>query len=273
MQLGSGTWDYRNLQGLGGNLVPPMMVATARGLFPSDTAIGDFDGDGVPEVPVGRVTARVAAEMDAYVDKVLAYEAGPAPGMSLLLADDKENGLDFSADSDRVATALGGGYPAKKVYLDVVDVPAARAALFPAWAAHPGFVNFVGHGGVDRFAAEGLLTTADVPSLGPGSTPIVSSLSCVINLWAIPGYSSLGDELTRSAGRGAVASWAPTGYSSSDLAPILGEEYASRVWAGSGPVLGDALRATLAAFRARGGTLDMALVYSLLGDPSLRIRR
>lgn len=271
--VGSGTWDYRNLQGLGGNLVPPMMVATARGLFPSDTAIGDFDGDGVPEVPVGRVTARVAAEMDAYVDKVLAYEAGPAPGMSLLLADDKENGLDFSADSDRVATALGGGYPAKKVYLDVVDVPAARAALFPAWAAHPGFVNFVGHGGVDRFAAEGLLTTADVPSLGPGSTPIVSSLSCVINLWAIPGYSSLGDELTRSAGRGAVASWAPTGYSSSDLAPILGEEYASRVWAGSGPVLGDALRATLAAFRARGGTLDMALVYSLLGDPSLRIRR
>ncbi len=271
--VGSGTWDYQNLLGLGGNLMPPMMVATGRGLFPSDTAIGDFDGDGVPEVPVGRVTARTAAEMGAYVDKVIAYEASPARGPSMLLADNKENGLDFSADSDQVASTLGGGFAAQKVYLDLADLATARGALFTAWAAAPGFVNFVGHGGLDRLAAEGLLTTTDVPSLTPGAMPIVSSLSCVINLWAIPGYSSLGDELIRSAGKGAVASWAPTGYSTSDLAPILGEEYVSRAWIGSEPILGDAIRAALAGFRSRGGTLDMALVYSLLGDPSLRIRR
>lgn len=270
---GAGTWDYRDLLGLGGNRVPPMMVATARGLFPSDTAIGDFDGDGVPEIPVGRVTARSAAEMDAYVDKVIAYESAAAPGPSLLLADDAENELDFSADSDRVALALGAGFAAQKVYLDTADLSTARSALFQAWAMSPGFVNFVGHGGLDRFAAEGLLTSGDVASLGAGSTPVVSGLSCVVNLWAIPGYSSLGDELIRSPGRGAVASWAPTGYSNSELAPLLGEEYVSRVWAGPGPILGDALRDALAAFRARGGTLDMALVYSLLGDPSLRVRR
>ncbi len=270
---GSGTWDYRNLLGLGGNRVPPMMVATSGGLFPSDTAFGDFDGDGVPEVPVGRVTARTAAEMDAYVDKLISYEAAPSRGVSLLLADNAEGGLDFSADSDQVAGALGVGYPAQKVYLDSVAIAPARESLFQAWAANPGFVNFVGHGGVDRLAAEGLLTSGDVGSLAPGATPIVSSLTCVINLWAIPGYSSLGDELVRAAGKGAVASWAPTGYSISYLAPILGEEFVSRAWAGNEPVLGDTIRLALGGFRARGGTIDMALVYSLLGDPSLRIRR
>lgn len=270
---GSGTWDYRNLLGLGVNRVPPMMVATARGLFPSDTAIGDFDGDGVPEVPVGRVTARTAAEMDAFVDKVIAYEASPVPGPSLLLADNREGDLDFSADSDRIAQALAGGRATQKVYMDLADLATARGALFAGWAARPGFVNFIGHGGVDRFAAEGLLTSQDVVSLTPGATPVVSSLSCVINLWAIPGYSSLGEELVRSAGKGAVASWAPTGYSTSDLAPVLGEEYVSRAWLGAEPILGDAVRSALAAFRARGGTLDMALVYSLLGDPSLPVRR
>jgi len=270
---GSGTWDYRDLLGLGGNRVPPRMVALSGGLFPSDTAFGDFDGDGVPEVPVGRVTARTAAEMDAYVGKLISYEAAPSRGTSLLLADNAEGGLDFSADSEQVAGALGGGYPAQRVYLDSVGIAPARDSLFQAWATNPGFVNFVGHGGVDRLAAEGLLTSGDVGSLTPGATPIVSSLTCVINLWAIPGYSSLGDELVRAAGKGAIASWAPTGYSISYLAPVLGEAFVSRAWVGSEPVLGDAIRLALAEFRVRGGTVDMALVYSLLGDPSLRIRR
>ncbi len=222
---------------------------------------------------MGRVTARTAAEMDAYVDKVVAYEASPVPGPSLLLADNREGDLDFSADSDRIALALGGGIATQKVYLDLADLATARGALFSGWAAGAGFVNFIGHGGVDRFAAEGLLTSADVANLAPGATPIVSSLSCVISLWAIPGYSSLGDALVRSPERGAVAVWAPTGYSSSMLAPILGEEYVSRAWLGPDPILGDAVRSGLAAFRARGGTVDMALVYSLLGDPSIPVRR
>ncbi|MAG55382.1 MAG: hypothetical protein CMJ83_03740 [Planctomycetes bacterium] len=45
--------------------------------FPSDAAYGDLDGDGVPEVPVGRIPARTPGEVERVVAKILAFERRP----------------------------------------------------------------------------------------------------------------------------------------------------------------------------------------------------
>ena len=42
--------------------------------YTSDAAWGDLDGDGTPEVPVGRIPARTREEVDLVVGKILAYE-------------------------------------------------------------------------------------------------------------------------------------------------------------------------------------------------------
>ncbi len=42
--------------------------------FASDAAWGDLDSDGVPDVPVGRIPARTAADVKLVVGKILAYE-------------------------------------------------------------------------------------------------------------------------------------------------------------------------------------------------------
>jgi len=45
--------------------------------FASDAAWGDLDGDLVPEVAVGRIPARTAAEVELAVGKILAFERRP----------------------------------------------------------------------------------------------------------------------------------------------------------------------------------------------------
>ena len=48
---GQGNLDYKDNLGLGGNLVPPLMVGTPSGLFASDNRLADLVGDdGVPEI-------------------------------------------------------------------------------------------------------------------------------------------------------------------------------------------------------------------------------
>ncbi len=44
-------------------------------LFASDAAWGDLDGDGTPDVPVGRIPARTPAQVELAVKKILAFEA------------------------------------------------------------------------------------------------------------------------------------------------------------------------------------------------------
>jgi len=48
--------------------------ASQRRQFASDAAWGDFDGDLAPDVPVGRIPARTAKQVEAVVAKTLAYE-------------------------------------------------------------------------------------------------------------------------------------------------------------------------------------------------------
>ena len=49
-----------------------------REQFASDAVWGDLDGDLIPEVAVGRIPARTAAEVELAVNKILAFERRPA---------------------------------------------------------------------------------------------------------------------------------------------------------------------------------------------------
>jgi hypothetical protein len=51
--------------------------------FASDAAWGDLDGDLIPEVAVGRIPARSAAEVELAVKKILAFERRPASETNL----------------------------------------------------------------------------------------------------------------------------------------------------------------------------------------------
>jgi hypothetical protein len=267
---GTGTVDYRNLLGLGDNLVPPLMIDNDGGLFPSDNLFGDVDGDGLPEVAVGRIPVLSSAELDAYTAKLAAYEsAAPAPwtGTAVMAADATDRGADFLADSDQIASQLGA-YTLSRIDLNTEPLADARTQLLGAIGGGTAFVNYMGHGALDRLSAGGLLTSADVPGLTNGARlPVVTAMTCTINRFAVPGIPALGEMLTKSGAGGAAAVWGPAGLSSSGDAKLLAE----RFYHAGDARLGDRILRAITEFRTLGGDPDLPRVYDLMGDPALRL--
>ena len=70
---GEGTFDYKDNQGHGGNLIPPIMIGTPEGLFPSDNHFADIDGDHIPEMAIGRLPVVTSEELMDVIKKIMAY--------------------------------------------------------------------------------------------------------------------------------------------------------------------------------------------------------
>ncbi len=275
---GAGTVDYRNLLGFGGEILPPVFVATDDGLFPSDSLLADLVGnDGMPELAVGRIPAHSAAELDAYVDKLAGYESGADGGWvgnAIALADAPDRGADFGAGSDRVAALFPAGYTLDRIYLGSSSLEDARSRLFHDLQAGASLVDYMGHGGLDRLASGGLLASSDVASLGNGPRlPLVTAWTCAINRFAVPGVSSLGELLVNQAAGGAAAVWAPSGLSVHSEAQLLAEHFYRHLGDPDQPRLGDVVLRALQDFTTLGGSKSMIQIYNLLGDPALRVRQ
>lgn len=279
---GAGSYDYRDLLGLGGNLVPPILVGVPDGgLFASDSSLmtqkPDKGEDDKPKLAVGRIPVTTAAALQAYVDKLRAYEGGPpAPwaGKAVLLAD-ADAGSDFAPDAERVAGFFPSAFDPDRIYLSQLSLAGARGRLFADLAAGTGIVNFVGHGGLDRLSSQGLLTSADVPVLANGSrAPLLTAFTCIINRFDVPGFAPLGAVLATAGNGGATAVYAPTGLNDNGEGRALGEIFYQELGRGGDDRrLGDVIRRAISSYLKSGGSADQIKVYTLLGDPALQLQR
>ncbi len=276
--VGKGTFDERDLLGVGDCLMPTLFTATPFGLFAADGLITDLDGDALPDLPVGRIPALDNADVAAYVVKEAAFEQGEGAWRDglLLLADDRDPAAgDFGRDSDILARTVPDGFDLEKVYLDEHELAAARQLMSEELGQGTWWANYVGHGGMDRLASVGLLTLADVAGMDNHHPPVLSALTCIVNRFAVPGVESLGEALTLRDDGGAMAVWSPTGMSANFDAMQLNLALFQEVLTNRDYMLGDALLNALhTAAAALGPDAEpMLRAYTLLGDPSLVIRR
>jgi hypothetical protein len=273
---GEGTFDYKNIMGHGDNLVPPMLVGTSFGLFASDNWFADVEGnDGVPEIAIGRLPVMSAAELQAYIDKLSAYEysGGEWTGRVLMLADNADNAGEFPSDSNYLASLLTG-YTVEKIHLsDFSTADEARQKVLEGFNNGAVLVNYIGHAALDRLAIEKLLWKNDVPSLQNGDKlPIMTAMTCVVGRFGIPGYDSLSEALVLKSNGGVVAMWAPTGLSLNNLARLLAEKFFIAAFQAGEETLGKAVIKALADYNALGQPPFMLYIYTLLGDPALEIK-
>lgn len=305
---GAGTYDYKNLLGLGGNLVPPLLVSSPHGMFASDTLLADVTGtpgrlgesvrsgatigDGVPEFAIGRLPVTTPQELLALVEKIRSFEQGKPgdwTGRALLVADNPDKGVDFGADCDRLAPQLPSGLVAERSYLGPLSLAKARHVLLSEWSSGLALVNYFGHGAHDQWANEGLLTNADVATLDNGERlPVVTSMTCIIGRFELAGRDSLGEALVRRMGGGAIAVWAPSALGNHPDSGLLAQYFATALAISSSPdtsqartdqrsfdgqpTIGSAIVGALARLSAAGGDMTTGIFYNLLGDPALRLR-
>jgi hypothetical protein len=273
---GDGTYDYRNVQGFGDNLIPPMLVNTSSGLAPTDSDFAPAEVSGRSEMAIGRLPVTTSGEFAEVIRKIVARESALGEdwmGNTLLIADDPDFGGDFVASSETVFGALPSGSPVVRGYFSVDGLEASRARLVDGLNAGTGFVNYVGHGGYDQLADESLLMSSDASLLTNELRPsVMTAMTCLSGNASLPGYSAIGETLVRQQGGGLVALWAPTGMSQDEPAALLATEFYKAVFDARTERLGDAIGSARKAYRQSGGPDFMLSIYNLLGDPALRIR-
>ncbi|MER2601747.1 MAG: C25 family cysteine peptidase, partial [Candidatus Competibacter phosphatis] len=274
--VGIGSFDYRE-GSKGEPQAPTLMTSTPNGLFGCDNCLVDFDGDGAPDMAIGRIPAASAVDLQTYLTKVEAYEKGTVSLTQagvMLLADKPDSAAGyFPQDSDWVAELLPSGIAVTRIYLDQQVIGAARSLLFEGMNRGTGWVNYLGHGGMDRFGAAGLLTWHDMGALSStGPLPVISALTCTANRFEVPGYAPLGARLVLDADGGAIAVWASTGLSLNEPAVRLNRSLFAAVFQQQTPTLGEAVQQTLRDnTRRQDVPAYMLRIYSLLGDSALQL--
>jgi uncharacterized repeat protein (TIGR01451 family) len=273
---GDASIDYKDYLGFSGSLVPTLMIDAPEGLVTSDSALGDVNGDSVPEVALGRLPAMTESDLDDMLAKIKAYESAPAgawQATATVAADNGDDAGDFAADADTLAAAMPKSFTVNRLYLDDLDAAAARSALLGSFTDTL-LVDYVGHAGADQWAEEALLSNLDVPGLAAGSTlPVVNALTCLVGQYALPGFDTLSEMLVKRAGAGAIAVWAPTAMEQNDDSIRLGTLFAQKMFGGTNTVaLGKAVVASLRAAAAEGLPAWFLQTYALIGDPALKVK-
>jgi len=270
--VGDASVDPRNYLGLGeGDFVPTKLVETALLETASDDWFADLNSDEVPEMAVGRLPVRTAAEAAAVVSKIVGYElaAGEDWAKKVLLVADNNDAFDFEAASVAVGSLLPVSVAVEGVFLGWTDLDLARSMLLEKLNGGQLLVNYIGHGSLDRWAGEGLLTSEDAEALtNSPRLPFVISMTCLNGFLHDPATDSLAEALLKAEQGGAVAVWASSGLTEPQMQTDMDKELVRQLFNGTSPTLGEATRAAKTAI----GFQDLRRTWILLGDPATRLK-
>jgi hypothetical protein len=271
--LGDDTFDPRDFLGTGDKSYVPSLYGWdgVFGRVPSETRYADRDGDGRPDVAIGRLPARTAAEADLLVDKIARFaESGARSGH--LIAVDESVGADisFRGEGEGLRARLPSG-SVSFVDVQAQGVTAARSDLLEGLKRGAQTTSYFGHGGEDVWSNQGLLRNADVAALeGTGQQTVLFSWTCETQ-WYVSEGRTISEELLLVANGGTVASLGPGGISD----PALQANLSRRVYDYylAGRTLGEAVRRAKSDALAEDPKLAPVVQgFSLLGDPTIRLR-
>lgn len=284
--LGDGHYDPKNFTGIGRTShLPPYLAPVDPWL--GETAADNryvtlVGSDTMPDMMLGRLAVSTLAQATAFVDKILAYENSPLPGdwklQVLVVADNRDEAGNFDEMSDTlIACCIPAPYQAEKVYLGAPHTYSqARTEIITATNAGKFIVNYTGHGAPTQWADEALWMSSDAAGMTNGQKlPVMLPMTCYDGFYHYPfltadGFDSTAEVVTRVAGKGAVASWSPTG-----LGVATGHVYLDRGFmqalfsdADGRITLGQATSAGKQTLLATGANFDLLDTYLLFGDPA-----
>lgn len=287
--VGDATYDHRDyLGGTARDGVPTLRVDTAFVEAASDSALVSFDDDPAPELAFGRLPARTPAELDAMVDKIIAYESLP-PGEAdwerrlLLVSDDGAGAGDAAeaAEFEGILADFRGGLPPElaETELRMRDVPegpdqgaATFAAIENALEGGVAAVLYSGHGGARVWADERILAAEDVPRIAVGARqPLIVALDCLNGFFDAPNEESLSELALREPASGAIAYVSSTAVSALPGQRAFARALGARLARADTARIGDAVRAAELAIAGEPGADDVMRSWVLMGDPALRL--
>ena len=291
---GSGALDFKH-QRLSVNdysacLIPPMIAGqrflSGEGMTVAlDGAFGDVNGDGVPEIAIGRLPTTKTQELGVVVQKTIAYEGALIWRQQASVCADWDNTGDmyypFSAGTDRLIAPLTNANRSVVKHYPIDNTGNLSSvkfgSLFPALSVGSGLLHFFGHSNVLSLGGSGtesyrLLWITDITSANWQKPAIGIIIGCFPNRWqSFSTTVSLIPYGLFATNTGFVAGLGANGYMLADEGENLAVSLYSNAAAQGTVRLGDVWRQGLAGM---AGIIpsERLLCYSLVGDPALVYR-
>ncbi len=268
--VGGDSYDYHNYLGLGQlSYIPTPYAATDRiaRFSPVDPLYADVNGDNVPDLALGRLPVRDAAQLSVILAKTLTYQAKTYHSTSVFASD-----KNFSIYTNIWAAALPAEWSKQFAGLDQLLLTDARKVVIDNMNAGTALVNYFGHSTPTMWTSSGLFSNSDVPNLTNVGKPfVVTQYGCWNSYFVNPKQDSLGQQFLYASDRGAAAVVGSTtnNYSLSQFS--LGQ-YLTPNLATPGMTIGWALHTAKQSLAANQLYYpEIMLGWSILGDPALVI--
>ena len=275
--LGDATIDPRDYQGYGdADFVPTKQVAMAAVALEtaSDDWFVDFDNNGLPDVPIGRLSVRTADQAETMVAKIVSYEHATPQAWTkdvLLVAGQSDDTSNFGQFSATLGALVPNDYTVHQVFTDTLGSDAAHQAIVDRVNDGQLIVNYAGHGSVDLWGSDDdLLTNGDVTASWQNATrlPFVVAMNCLNGLFnGIYGEESLAEALQRAPNGGAVAVWASSSVTPPATQALVNQELFRLIFQGTYATLGEAV----AAAKRVVTNPDLRKSWIFFGDPAMHL--
>lgn len=297
--MGDASYDYKNISGQGQNFVPTF--ESQESLQPTGTYCSDYyfalldDSEGqfnngaaeMADVSIGRIPVSNAQQAGVMVQKIKNYESSTSFGdwrnTICMVADDGDYETHM-LQAEQLSAKIALAYP--KGVLDKIYLDAYKRISVPGGIRYPGVntaintrvnngalvVNFTGHGGVNGWTEERILTNSDINSWENGvKLPLFVTATCEFTRYDDPEILSAGEQVMLQQKGGAIAmlttvrlTWSGENYE------IATNFYSKHLFAqkNNQPItIGEAVRRTL---NESLGSINTRS-YAFLGDPSLTL--
>ncbi len=255
--------------------------------------------DPLPDLEIGRIPVNTVAELQAVISKIETFETSTPEEWQLHNLFIADNTPDYAGDFPALADAIiqdysRPGFTMDRVYLDDFmdtgtcgtplykgsECPNATQAIKNTLNAGAQIVNYIGHASFNLWTHElifyyraGTPYYNDVASLNNGDRlPVVLAMTCLEGHWFNPvEQPSMAELLLRTEGRGAVATFSPTGMGVASGHDALQRGFYDAVYEyGSWALAPAVFNARLRLF-GESGSHPLLYTYVLFGDPALRL--
>ena len=273
--VGGDTYDYKNLEGTNSiSFIPSLYASTGVyvNFAPVDALFVDLSRNGVPDLPIGRLPVRTAAELGEVIQKTLDYAKRSYRQTVVFAADRKEPRTSFTQASQRLMSSGLAEWSMSRAYLDWMPVSEARQTLMQSIDSGVSLTSFVGHSAHSSWASEGLFLASDVASLtNQGRPTAVIQFGCWNTYHVVPASNTMGHAFLLNQGKGAAVVVGSSTWTAAGSADAIGQRLFALVSDGTLSV-GEALtEAKRDLARTHPHMRDAILGWTILGDPAIVI--
>ncbi len=281
--VGGGNWDPRNFVYSRESLIDILYYGFPG--FACDDMFAITGGFSAPQAAVSRIAVLGRSDLQVVAAKTVSYGEGSSRGdwqtVVLAAADDERTPLHNSDEVTHTRDMetlmrenLPGVMRPRKMYLifydfnDLWKKPEARADYIDMWSDGALLSLFLGHGGYDQIADEGLLYLEDAGQLAcEGRLPFAIFGSCNVGEFQNPSQGCLGQQVITVPGGGALISMAATAPTGASANRVLMADVLDEIFGGSGLTLG----MQVLAGKMRNAYTRNDAMYSLFGDGNVRL--